>query len=30
MYEPNPAIDSDTWQAPLALARARHCERSAS
>jgi hypothetical protein len=25
--QPNHAIDSDTWQAPLALARARHCER---
>ena len=24
---PNPEIDSDTWQAPLALARTRHCER---
>ena len=23
---PDPAIDSDAWQAPLALARAHHCE----
>jgi hypothetical protein len=28
--QPNNAVDSDTWQAPLALARARHCERWAA
>jgi len=28
--KPNAAMDSDTWQAPLALARSRRCERWAS
>jgi len=28
--KPNAAMDSDAWQAPLALARSRDCERWAS